>query len=169
MLKGDNLEVVLVGHTHIARSSVTTSTFESLPDVPITSVSVDLPTGPNSALAPNGRLCGSKLLAPTTIIAQNGAKLTPTTKLTVSGCPVLLLSHKRKGSHLIVRIWAPRSGRVSISLPGTAAMHKRVRGEGDMTVAVPINGAAGKHKVTAHVTFTPTAGNRSALKFAVRE
>ena len=87
VLKGDNLEVVLVGHTHIARSSITTSTFESLPDVPITSVSVDLPTGPNSALAPNGRLCGSKLLAPTTIIAQNGAKLTPHTKLAVSGCP----------------------------------------------------------------------------------
>ena len=43
VLKGDNLEVVLVGHTHIARSSITTSTFENLPDVPITSVSVDLP------------------------------------------------------------------------------------------------------------------------------
>ena len=64
VLKGDNLEVVLVGHTHIARSSVTTSTFENLPDVPITSVSVNLPTGPNSALAPNGRLCGSRLLGP---------------------------------------------------------------------------------------------------------
>ena len=168
VLKGDNLEVVLVGHTHIARSSVTTSTFESLPDVPITSVSVDLPTGPNSALAPNGRLCGTRLLAPTTIIAQNGAKLTPDTKLAVSGCPVLLLSHKRKGGHLILHIWAPRSGRVSVSLPGTAVTHERVRGEGDMTVTVPFGGAGGKHKLTAHVTFTPTAGNRSTVKFAVR-
>ena len=129
---------------------------------------MDLPTGPNSALAPNGRLCGTPLLAPTTIIAQNGAKLTPNTKLAVSGCPLLLLSHKRKGGHLILRIWAPRAGRVSISLPGTAVTHRRVRGEGDMTVAVPFSGPAASARLTAHVTFTPTAGNRSTVKFAVR-
>ena len=74
VLTGDGLEVVLVGHTHIARSSITTSTFENLPDVPITSVRVNLPTGPNSALAANGRVCGSRLFAPTTMIAQNGSE-----------------------------------------------------------------------------------------------
>ena len=66
VLTGDDLEVVLVGHTHIARSSITTSTFETLPDVPITSVTVNLPTAANSALAPNGLLCGTPLIAPTT-------------------------------------------------------------------------------------------------------
>ena len=57
---------------------------------------------------------------------------------------------------------------MSIGLPGTAATHRRVKGEGTMTVAVPFNGTGAKHKVTAHVTFTPTAGNRSTVKFAVR-
>ena len=37
-----------------------------------------------------------------------------------------------------------------------------------MTLTVPFNGAAGKHKVTAHLTFQPAAGHRSVLKFAVR-
>ena len=168
VLRGDNLEVVLVGHTHIARSSVTTSTFENLPDVPITSVSVDLPTGPNSALAPNGRVCGSRLLAPTTIIAQNGAKLTPKTKVSVSGCPLLVLSHKRRHGRLVLRVWAPRAGRVSVTMRGARVTHRRVRGEGAITILVPVGGLHGRHKRSVHVSFTPAAGHRSVVKFTVR-
>jgi hypothetical protein len=167
VLRGDNVEVVLVGHTHIARSSITTSTFEDLPDVPVTSVNVDLPTGPNSALAPNGRACGSRLLAPTTIIAQNGAKLTPNTKVSVSGCPLLVLSHKRRHGTLVLRVWAPRAGRVSVSLPGAPVEHSRARGEGDMTITVPL--AGGKRKRSVHVSFTPATGTgHSVAKFTVR-
>jgi hypothetical protein len=87
VLHDGGVTVVLVGHTHIARSSITTSTFEDVPDVPITDVTVSLPVGPNSALSANGKLCGTSLLAPTMIIAQNGAKLVNSTKIAVSGCP----------------------------------------------------------------------------------
>jgi len=92
VLSGDDVEVVLVGHTHIAHSSITTSTFESLPDVPFSSATVDLPVGPSSALAPNlaanGSMCrvAAGLLAPTTIIAQDGTQMVKDTKLSVSGC-----------------------------------------------------------------------------------
>jgi hypothetical protein len=168
VLTGDDLEVVLVGHTHIARSSITTSTFENLPDVPITSVSVDLPTGPDSALAANGRVCGSRLLAPTTIIAQNGAKLTPDTKVAVSGCPLLLLSHKLRRGRMVLRLWAPEAGRVSVGLPGAPVTRRRVPGEGDLTITVPSGGLPGKGKRNVHVTFTPAAGHpRSVVKFEV--
>jgi hypothetical protein len=60
VLKGDGVEVVLVGHIHISSAGITTSTFEELPDVPISSVTVDLPMGPDSALATDGRLCRTK-------------------------------------------------------------------------------------------------------------
>jgi hypothetical protein len=96
VVEGDGVEVVLVGHTHIAHSSVTTSTFEDLPDVPISSVIVKLPVGANSALASNGRLCGVRLLAPTTLIAQDGAKIAATAKLAVRGCPRRHASRRRR-------------------------------------------------------------------------
>ena len=48
--------------------------FETLPDAPITGVAVDLTTGPRSLLGANGVLCKEPLRAPTTIIAQSGAK-----------------------------------------------------------------------------------------------
>jgi hypothetical protein len=163
VLTGDDLEVVLVGHTHIARSSVTTSTFENLPDVPITSVTVDLPTGPDSALAANGRVCASQLLAPTTVIAQSGAKLVQDTKVAVSGCPLVLVSHKRLGGHVKLRLWAPKAGRVSVSVPGFSVTHSRVRGEGDLTVTLP----RPSHPKKVHIVFTPASGPTSTVTLAL--
>ncbi len=116
VLNGDGVTVVLVGHTHIARSSITTSTFEDLPDVPVSSVAVTLPVGRNSALSanlsPRGSLCRVKLLAPATIVAQDGARITQRLRIGVSGCHVKA-RHKRKGKHRHVRAHARRhaSGR----------------------------------------------------------
>jgi hypothetical protein len=155
VLKGDNVEVVLVGHTHIAHSSITTSTFEELPDVPISNVTVSLPEGPNSALAAGtGRLCATNPVAPTTIIAQNGAKLVQDTKVAVSGCSVVL---------------------VSVSAPGAHTVKFRVRKAGVLTIRVPIasTAMAALHRqhgrLTLRIAFTPRSGsNRSALKLGLR-
>lgn len=86
VLSDGDVKVVIVGHTHIARSSITSVTYEEIPDVPISSVAVDLPVGPSSVLAANGSLCGTSLLAPTTLIAQDGARLTRETTIAVAGC-----------------------------------------------------------------------------------
>jgi hypothetical protein len=87
ILHGDGVEVALVGHTHISSAGVITSTFESIPDVPVASAIVKLPVGANSALAANnGRLCAANLRAPTTIIAQSGARIVHDTKIAVTGC-----------------------------------------------------------------------------------
>ena len=99
---------------------------------------MNLPTAANSALAPNGRLCGAPLVAPTTLIAQNGTTLAQKTKVAVSDCPLLLLSHKLRRGHLKLRLWAPKAGRVSITMPGAKVIHTRVRGEGDFTVTAPV-------------------------------
>ena len=56
VLEADGVRVILVGHTKITKG-ITTTYFQTLPDVPVTSITVNLPTGPNSALAANGNLC----------------------------------------------------------------------------------------------------------------
>ena len=53
LLEGDGVRVILNGNTQI-KNGITTSTFGSIPDVPVTSFVLDLPQGPNSALAANG-------------------------------------------------------------------------------------------------------------------
>ncbi len=98
ILSGDNgVEVVLVGHTHIARTGILSSAFESLPDVPISSFALSLPIGPHSVLTNNrnGSLCGAHLAMPTTIVAQSGARITQSTKIAVRNCPRRRSSRRR--------------------------------------------------------------------------
>ncbi len=106
VLTGDGVEVVLVGHTHIASTGILSSSFESLPDVPISSFALSLPKALNSVLTDNrnGSLCGSRLTMPTTIVAQSGARITQTTKIAVRDCPRKKPKHRhrrhrRRGRH----------------------------------------------------------------------
>jgi hypothetical protein len=167
VLHGDGVEVVLVGHTHISRTGITTSTFESLPDVPISSVTVDLPMGPDSALATDGRLCRTKLIAPTTIIAQSGAKITQSTKISVGSCPIELISHKRHGDRVTLTVWTPQAGLLTISGRGAKSVRKRVKKAGKVKISVPLTGHPRKHKLK--IGFTAKSGhNPSAVSLSVR-
>jgi hypothetical protein len=95
ILRDDGVEVVLVGHTHISSAGITTSTFEDLPDVPITSAVVTLPLGERSVLSANGNLCKGTLRAPSTILAQSGVKVAQNTRIAVRGCRVRARARRR--------------------------------------------------------------------------
>ena len=92
VLQGEGIKLLLDGHTDI-KKGITTSTFNTVPDAPISSFELKLPTGPFSVLAAyvagsnHYSFCGQSLTLPTTITAQNGAVITQTTKLGVTGCP----------------------------------------------------------------------------------
>ena len=86
VLQGDGVRVDLAGETFISKAGVTTSTFASVPDVPVSSFELYLPEGPHSAVAANGNLCTTKLAMPTAFVAQNGAVIRESTKIAVTGC-----------------------------------------------------------------------------------
>jgi hypothetical protein len=86
VLQGEGLTIILDGQTDI-KKGITTSTFNALPDAPVTSFETVLPEGPHSALAANGNLCSKPLTMPTTMTGQNGFVINQTTKIKVVGCP----------------------------------------------------------------------------------
>jgi hypothetical protein len=88
VLQGDGVRVDLTGTTFI-KGGVTSSTFKTVPDVPVRSFELYLPQGRYSALAAIGNLCKSraKLKMPTEFVAQNGLVLRRTTAIAVTGCP----------------------------------------------------------------------------------
>jgi len=117
VLQGDGVRVDLVGDTFINKSGITSSTFKTVPDVPVNSFELYLPQGKFSALAANGNLCKAThtmtvkrriakrvrgrtvhrtvkvrkrmpgLTMPTEFIAQNGRVIKQNTRITVTGCP----------------------------------------------------------------------------------
>jgi hypothetical protein len=92
VLQGENVTLILVGNTQI-KNGITSSTFKTVPDAPVSSFELKLPTGQFSILGANVpqskkyNLCGQSLPMPTQITAQNGAVIKQTTKIAVTGCP----------------------------------------------------------------------------------
>jgi hypothetical protein len=103
VLQGDNVRVDLVGSTFISKAGITSSTFKTLPDVPVNTFELYLPQGKYSALAANGNLCAeqAKLKMPTEFTAQNGMVQKQSTQIKVTGCAkhvrhVRMKGHRRK-------------------------------------------------------------------------
>jgi hypothetical protein len=98
VLQGYGFTIDLHGETFINKQGITSSTFRTIPDQPVTSFQLTLPQGPDSALAAPSNLCASKLKMPTLFTAQNGAVIKQSTPITVSGC-AKTKKHKAKTKH----------------------------------------------------------------------
>jgi hypothetical protein len=138
LLEGDNVHVILEGTTNI-KGGITTSTFSSIPDVPVSSVSLTLPTGPHSALAAYGAFCGKTLTMPTTITAQNGLTVRQSTRIVVTGCGVRIVRHRVKGHRLLLTVQAYSAGRISVKGKGLRTTYHRVGGATTTTIVVPLS------------------------------
>jgi hypothetical protein len=57
VLQGYGIKIDLAGTTFISKAGITSSTFKTVPDQPVTSFELTLPEGKYSALAANGNLC----------------------------------------------------------------------------------------------------------------
>lgn len=127
VLQGEGITLILIGNTSISHAGITTSTFNTVPDAPIGSFELKLPTRPFSVLtahAPGANhysLCGQALNMPTTITGQNGAVITQTTKIAVSGCP----KAKTARQQLAAALAACRKNRTRASRAGCARAARR--------------------------------------------
>ena len=127
LLEAEGVRVILVGNTNI-KNGITTTTFASPPDVPVTSITVNLPTGGHSALAANGNLCASKLTMPTTIVGQNGSTFKQNTTIRVTNCPVRIVGHKVIGNVAYLTVQTYSAGRISGSGSDLATVYRHLNG-----------------------------------------
>ncbi len=97
-LQGYGVRVDLIGSTFISKAGITSSTFKTVPDVPVSTFELYLPEGRYSALAANGNLCTDKLTMPTAFVAQDGAEIHKSTPITITGCTKRKTKKKAKAS-----------------------------------------------------------------------
>jgi hypothetical protein len=156
VLSADGVTVILVGNTNISKG-VTTTNFASTPDVPFTGFELNLPSGPNSAVAAVGNLCKQSLVTPTTITAQNGKTMKQNTIVAVSACPVTVLSSHAKGNKAVVTVKAPAAGRVSGGGTNLKTIYKNSGKAQKVTLEVPLTSGRRPLTVSVRIGFVPKA------------
>jgi hypothetical protein len=173
VLEGDGVKVILTGNTNI-KNGITSSTFAAIPDVPVTSFALNLPVGPHSIVTAIGSLCAKPLVAPTTIGAQSGAQLKQSTKLSVSSCPVQILSHRVVGRKVVLKVKTFAAGRISVKGKGLKTVYRHPGKATTTTIKVPIShsglSALRKHhklKIRVRVGFVPKKKGESVSSASV--
>jgi hypothetical protein len=112
VMSANGVRVILVGNTNI-KNGITTTNFAAPPDVPVSSITVNLPVGAHSALTANGNLCANKLVMPTTIVGQNGTTFKQSTTIKVNNCPVRIAGKKVIGDTAFLTVQTYSPGRIS--------------------------------------------------------
>jgi hypothetical protein len=140
LLQGQGVSFDLEGSIFISKAGITSTTFATIPDAPISSFELKLAQGPESALAANGNLCAQALLMPTFLEGQNGAQIKRETTITVAGCrPVASIAkHKVSGHDLVLSVKSYPGGTVTITGSGLRRYHKSLAA-GTHTVKVALS------------------------------
>ncbi|HWY90783.1 MAG TPA: hypothetical protein VNY31_08945 [Solirubrobacteraceae bacterium] len=166
VLEADGVRVILVGNTDI-KNGITKTNFASTPDVPVSSVTVNLPIGPHSALGAFGDLCATPLVMPTTITGQNGKVIKQNTKINVSGCGVKIVGHKVIGNTAYLTIKTFAAGRISGSGSNLASVSRHLNGAVNATT-LKVSLRRGAHRpltTRVRVGFVPKRKGPSSAAF----
>jgi len=144
VLQGQGVTIELTGNTDI-KKGITYSKFETVPDAPVSTFELKLPEGPHSILGAylpakdNYNLCGQNLTMPTTITAQNGAQVTQSTKIAITGCPaVKVLKTTAEAKSVLVTLRTTAKGAVKIVGNGLRTTTKKNVKAGVSRIAVPL-------------------------------
>jgi hypothetical protein len=174
VLQGEGVTIVLDGKTDI-KKGITYSRFEAVPDAPISSFETVLPEGPHSIFGTNipasakYSLCGQKLVMPTTIVGQNGAQVTQSTNIAVTGCgkpSIKITKAKIKGNTVLVTVTTTQQGTVTVSGNGLKTIKKTLAaGAHQLKVSLTKNGrTARKHHKKTRVKASVKDSNGSSSK-----
>jgi hypothetical protein len=126
VLEDIGVRVIVEGKTDI-KKGITTTNFESTPDVPVSTITVTLPMGEHSALTTEQlttNLCTAKLIMPTKIVGQNGKEFKQNTVIAPTGCGVQVIGHKVIGNTAYLTIKTFAAGRISASGSGVKNVYR---------------------------------------------
>jgi hypothetical protein len=146
LLQGHGLSIDLSGTITFTAAGLN-STFQTVPDAPITTFVLDLPTGPHSALSASKGVCTGALTMPTTIVGQSGARVERATPMTVTGCSasqpsttkLKVLSARVKGAVATLVVQVPRAGTLTARGTGLRKLSRKVTRAGKVTVKLRLS------------------------------
>ncbi len=176
VLQGEGVKLEVEGEGSVSAKGVLKATFPAIPDAPFSTFEANLPKKPFSEFT-SGRLsgqaqvsqCGQELLAPVTMVAQNGREHDEQVKVAIEGCPpsVSVLKAKAGPSALTLTVRTSVRGRLRIAGGGLQTLTRSGVSAGTHTYKLAYT-ASGRAAVRGHrktrLTLTLTAGKKVAAK-----
>jgi hypothetical protein len=177
ILEGPGLRIAL--SSTITLGAGITSTFPSIPDVPISQFTLNLPQGPHSALTTRADLCAAPMVVESTVFSQSGKTVQQSTPVTVTDCGIAIVSSAVKGSAATLMLRVPAGGTVTVSGKGLKTVKRNVNTQQvKVKLALTKKGKAAlkrkrlRHRklaVTATARFAPAAGTQAAASKATKK
>ncbi len=124
------VSAALDGALNVSSAGVLSAAFRALPDVPISSLALELPRSSHSLLGSTGSLCSARLSIPYTITGQNEARIAATASVAVKGCPSSRTMKRKTRRRLLRPASRPASrgtARVRSPTPGSTRSDRRNR------------------------------------------
>ncbi|HEY4894547.1 MAG TPA: hypothetical protein VII01_00525 [Solirubrobacteraceae bacterium] len=170
ILEAEGVRVIVTGNTKITKG-ITTTNFATTPDVPVSSITVNLPIGPHSAVTAFGNVCAQPLVMPTTLTGQNGVVVKQNTRITIKSCGVQIVGHKVVGNTAYLTVKTPAAGRVSGSGSGLGTVRRHFNGAKQFSLHVPLASGGRSRRRPFHtkirVGFVPKRGSHSTASVTV--
>jgi hypothetical protein len=157
ILHGPGLQVHLSGTIDLSHGI--TSTFDGIPDVPISEFVLSLDAGPNSALSAKADLCAQPLTFRSSIVAQSGKKQDGQSVAGVAGCSVKIVTAKVRRHVASFTVSAPAGGSARMTGKGLAKKRLTFSAAGTKVVRMKLTRSAvrslrRRHKLVVRVTAT---------------
>jgi hypothetical protein len=174
VLSGDGVSVILDGKTNI-KNGITSSTFTTIPDVPVNSFELKLPAGRDSAITAIGETCAKRLIMPTAIVSQGSQTIKQNIKIAVKGCPPRILSKKIRGRTVTLVLAVAGAGTITAGGGQLTRVSRRLAKATHVTLKLGLSGhglaalsRAGKLKTRLLIGFTEKGGAHSKIQTSVR-
>ncbi len=166
-LRGQGITVRMSGSITIEGRIKTT--FQAVPDVPVTSFKLDFPRGPYSVLATRKNLCAKPLTLNTAFVAQSGVKRSAKIPLEIDDCTLRVVKreYKHKLRTATLTIQSPSKGRITISGKYLRTQRRTVRA-GHTKIRVPLTKLGAAQLRSNKRSSRPKSGRKLQLTATVR-
>ena len=174
VLQGEGITLILDGKTQITKG-ITYSRFQTVPDAPISSFRLSLPTGKFSILTANlpesakYDLCTQSLQMPTRITGQNGAVIEQKTPIAISGCSnsMSIVSHRVNAKAVTLSVYVPVAGTLAASGRGLRQVTKTSKGRETLSLSLSQK-HAGKLSTKLKLRFVPSKGKAQSRSVSAK-
>jgi hypothetical protein len=164
-LTGEGVPLDLWADSEVDSEKRLVSTFNNIPDAPVTSFHLDIDGGQHGILAANTDVC----LAPkvTTIVytGQNGAQTTKTLSVKVPECAPRIAKTTVSSSSVALAFSGLKAGKLTVTSPSLVKATRTIKASDTATVTARLTASAkatvkrkGSLKVRIRATYKPTSG-----------